>query len=186
MTCPVCTAPLPTPRSTLRRYCSRLCKHRAGNAARARQRRLSHQSAWHPADLDMADAAWLAGIIDGEGTFALTHGGDGQNPNLRLSIYNTAAPVVAKVKRILAAAGVPLYEKLDTRNDRRPCSNLVIGAHGVLRLHDALRPHLTRQVDRLDAAVAFLQPHYNGRVRVSWSKDALAEWVRLRAEYNTR
>jgi hypothetical protein len=134
----------------------------------------------------MTDAAWLAGIIDGEGTFALTHGGNSRKPNLRLAVYNTAVPILVKVKRILIEAEISFYEKLDTRNDRRPCSNITIGTEGVLRLYEPLRPHLVRQTDRLDAAVTFLRPHYDGQRRVRWSEKAIGEWESLRATHKTR
>lgn len=137
--------------------------------------------------MPVADAAWLAGIIDGEGTFALTHGGDSIKPNLRLAVYNTSETILVKVRRILAGAMVSYYEKRDERSERwTPCSNVIVGTEGVLRLYDPLRPHLTRQVDRLDAAVQFLRPRYRGRVRVHWTADEIAEWERLRAQFNRK
>lgn len=137
--------------------------------------------------MDVADAAWLAGIIDGEGTFALTHGGDGIKPNLRLAVYNTSEPILVKVRRILADSAASYYEKRDTRSERwTPCSNVIVGTEGVLRLYDPLRPHLTRQVDRLDAAVQFLRPRYSGRQRVYWGAGEIAEWERLRTQFNRK
>jgi hypothetical protein len=152
---------------------ARLRKTRAGTRA--------------PLVVDLADAAWLAGIIDGEGTFALTHGGDSRTPNLRLAIYNTSETILSKVRRILGEAVISFYEKRDERSIRwAPCSNVIVGTDGTLRLYDPLRPHLTRQVDRLDAAVSFLRPRYAGRMRVTWTLDEIAEWEMLRERFNRK
>jgi hypothetical protein len=56
----------------------------------------------------------------------------------------------------------------------------------VLRLYDPLRPHLVRQVDRLDAAVDFLRPRYAGRMRVLWKPEEIAQWEQLRERFNRK
>lgn len=161
------------------------CRYREDSRRQAARIRAWRIAEARTLELETAAAAWLAGIIDGEGTFALTHGGDGRMPNLRLAIYNTSEQILTKVRTILNSSAVSFYEKRDTRSVRwTPCSNVIIGTEGTLRLYDPLRPHLVRQIDRLDAAVAFLRPRYAGRRRVHWTAADLAEWAALRGRFN--
>lgn len=173
-----------------RRYCSDLCKHRAGTARRTTERVERNRATWdEPITVDAAtelDVAWLAGVIDGEGTIALTTSAAG-NPTLRFHVYNTNRAIIQKTRSVLDRIGVEYYERCDDRNGRTPCSNISFGMDVALRLHPVLRPHLVRQVDRYDDAVALLGPRYRaGRQRVSWSADELAQWEALRRKHNRR
>jgi hypothetical protein len=128
------------------------------------------------------DFAWLAGIIDGEGTVSLSHGGT-RSPHLRLTIYNGAPDIIAKVRRICAEAGIAPYEKWDRR--ARPCLSFLFGTHDVLTLYPLVRPFMVRQVVVLDAGHAFMAPVYEGgRQRVRWTDEQRAAWEVLRREHH--
>jgi len=128
------------------------------------------------------DLAWLAGIIDGEGTVALSHGGT-RSPHLRIIIYNGDLSIVEKVSRILDEIGVSWYGKWDRRAAKANHSWL-LGTHSTLTLYPLIRPYLVRQVGVLDAGVEFMQPRYEGRSRVRWTAAERAEWEAMRARFH--
>lgn len=164
------------------RYCSKLCRHRA-DSRRKRAAVRARRVAARPADpvLPPADLGWLAGIIDGEGSISLSHGGT-KSPNLRIGITNGSDAILAKIFGILTAAGVNYY----CYREPRGTTNLAIGTAGSLRLHRLLRPYLVRQVEQYDAAVAFLAPRYDGRLRVFWTAEDRAEWESMRRKFHTK
>lgn len=128
------------------------------------------------------DLAWLAGIIDGEGTVSLSHGGN-RAPHLRVTIYNGAAPIIEKVDRICAELGVTPFRKWDRR--AKPCMSWLFGTHDVLAMYPLIRPFLVRQVEQLDAGVAFMAPLYEGgRQRVRWTDEQRAAWEMLRGTFH--
>lgn len=132
------------------------------------------------------DVAWFAGLIDGEGTIALTTSAGG-NPTLRFHVYSTSLPIIEKTHAVLARLGVEYYERWDERDGRTPCSTINFGMDAAIRLHPVLRPHLVRQVGRYDDAVSLLGPRYReGRQRVRWTAEELAQWEALRRKYNKR
>jgi len=129
------------------------------------------------------DLAWLAGIIDGEGSIALTHGGNGTSPVLRLMIYNSDEAILFKCRAILDDAGISFYEWWDRRAPRAGAS-LSISTRGVLALTPRIRPFMVRQIDRLDAATAFFAGRYAGeRQRVLWTDADRVAWSELRSEF---
>jgi hypothetical protein len=129
-----------------------------------------------------AELGWLAGIIDGEGTVSLSHGGN-RNPHLRISIYNGSPAILDKCRAVLDGFGIAYSERWDNRA-AVPNLHITIGTAGVLALYPLLRPLLVRQVARLDAAVQFMQPRYEGRARVYWTPACRAEWELLRDSFN--
>ena len=129
----------------------------------------------------LADIGWLAGIIDGEGTVSLVNGQSG--PILRIGIYNGDAAVLDKVHRIYDALGVRSFDHWDSRA-AKACCLVNISTSSVLAIYKVIRPHMTRQVARLDAAVSFLEPCYEGRSRVHWTAAQRAEWEALRSRFN--
>lgn len=132
--------------------------------------------------VDPASLGWLAGIIDGEGTVALSHGGT-RSPHLRIGITNGSDEILAKIYRILENCGVDFYAK----RERRGTTNVLIGTTGALRLHRMLRSYLVRQVAQYDAAVAFMRRRYDsGVTRVYWTTTERAEWEALRERYHKR
>ena len=129
----------------------------------------------------LADAGWLAGIIDGEGTVSLVKGQSG--PILRITIYNGSEEILSKIRRILTAMEVPFMEGWDRRAARANC-HITMATASCRRLTPLIRPHLVRHADRLDAAMAFLEPAYQGRSRVHWTSAQRAEWEALRLRFN--
>ena len=183
MDCSSCGTSLPAGSHLNRRYCSKPCRNREDSrrkAQAARTRRLRER----PADpvLAPADLGWLAGIIDGEGSISLSHGGM-RSPHLRVNITNGSEAILARVFAILASAGVSYY----ANPERRGTTNIIIGTEGSLRLHRLLRPHLVRQVEQFDAGASFMLRRYaDGRLRVRWSDEDRAEWESLRRRYHSK
>jgi hypothetical protein len=128
--------------------------------------------------------AWLAGFLDGEGTIALSHGSR-RTPNLRIVVYNTSAAIITKARAILDALEIGYFVRWDRRYDNH-CASIRIGTEGTLRLHQFMRPYLVRQVERYDAAVAFLGNRYDDHQRVWWSPEDLSQWEQLRARFNVK
>src|SRR5262249_50911869 len=56
------------------------------------------------------EIGWLAGLVDGEGSIALSHGGT-RTPHLRVMLYNSSIPILDKAKRILDDLGVAYFAK---------------------------------------------------------------------------
>ena len=128
-----------------------------------------------------ADLGWLAGIIDGEGSITLSHGST-RSPHLRVSITNGNDAILAKTYAILAAAEVSYC----SHHEPRGTTNVTVGTQGSLRLHRLLRPHLVRQVEQYDAAIAFMLRRYDGRLRVYWSAADREEWEGMRRRFHTK
>jgi hypothetical protein len=130
------------------------------------------------------DLAWLAGIIDGEGSVALSHGGN-RAPHLRLMIYSGDHSIIDKVRGIMVEHGIPaVCEKWD-RRAARPNLMFLIGTSGVMKLYPLVRPFLVRQVEQLDAGHAFMAAAYRpGAQRVRWSDEQRAAWEVLRGRFH--
>ena len=129
------------------------------------------------------DLAWLAGIIDGEGSVALSHGSN-RSPHLRLAIYSGDEAIIDKVRAICAKVGVTPYEKWD-RRAARPNLMFLFGTRDVLILYPLVRPFLVRQVEALDAGRSFMAPAYaGGRQRVKWTAEQRATWEMLRQRFH--
>jgi LAGLIDADG-like domain len=132
--------------------------------------------------LDPADLGWLAGIIDGEGSISLSHGGSG-SPHLRVNITNGSEVILRKLFAILATAGISYY----ANPERRGTTNVIIGTTGSLLLHRLLRPYLVRQVEQFDAGAEFMTRRYaDGRLRVYWSAAERVEWEDMRRRFHTK
>lgn len=129
----------------------------------------------------MADLAWLAGIIDGEGSITLSHGGSG-SPHLRVNITNGSDAILTKIYDILIAAEVSYYANPELRGT----TNIVVGTTGSLRLYRMLRSYLVRQVEQYDAAVNFMLLRYKGQLRTRWSVADREEWEDLRRRFHTK
>ena len=106
-------------------------------------------------NLPLADAAWLAGVIDSEGTVSLVSS-HARNPILRITVYNSSDLILDKVARILTAADVQWSEHQDKRAER-PAYVIHFSTSSALLLYDALRPHMVRHASRYDAGYEFMQ-----------------------------
>lgn len=185
-TCIQCQGIFQAQRRTAR-YCSRLCRYRWQGAERKVAMVAAHRQQVASNKRTLTEAqrlglAWLAGLIDGEGTVSLSHGSR-KTPNLRIIVYNTATPIVAKIQTILDDLGIVYFTRWDRRFANH-CAAIRIGNEGTLALHPLLRPYLVRQIERYGAAVAFLADRYTDRHRVYWRPEDLAAWEVLRARFN--
>jgi hypothetical protein len=142
---------------------------------------------WLPDTIDApgeTDLAWLAGVLDSEGTVSLVNG-PRRNPQLRLSIYNSSDLILDKVAKILCSLNVPYHEHKDDR-PARPGYGFHIGTQGAITLYPLLRPFLVRQVNRYDYGYWFLTPRYEGRQRVRWTESDRSKWEQLRQVCNAK
>jgi hypothetical protein len=133
--------------------------------------------------LPLADAAWLAGVIDSEGTVSLVSS-HARNPILRISIYNSSDLILDKVARILTEADVKWSEHADRRHERTGYA-INFSTSSAMQLYDALRPHMVRHASRYDAAYWFM--HGRGVTpggRRRWTDADRATWDNLRAVLN--
>lgn len=99
------------------------------------------------------DIAWLAGFIDGEGSFYLgfqSHGGEDKFPRFitQMALENTSIEPMLRMSRILKSLEVPYAVSMSKyRADKphwRPVMRIKVSGHGAMRkLCEALEPHLT-------------------------------------------
>lgn len=105
--------------------------------------------------LDMApiDAAWVAGLLEGEGSFINTPSNKGV-----ISLQLTDLDVLQKLHRIVGAGGI--HEVHRTRPGGKPCWGWKIGSRAdVLALIDQLYPYMgERRRAKMDEIVAVLRP----------------------------
>lgn len=157
------------------------CRHREDSrrkGAAQRRRRLDNPKPLP--ELTPADAGWLAGIIDGEGSIVLSYGGS-RSPHLRVQITNGSPAILDKIAAVLASADVTAT----SFREKRGTTNLAVGTEGALVLHALTRPYLVRQVEQYDAAVTFMRNRYaDGRLRVLWTETDRQEWADLRAQFH--
>ncbi len=131
------------------------------------------------------DLAWLAGVIDSEGTISLTHSSR-RNPSLRVSIYNSSDLILDKCARTLRGLDIRWYEFTDRRAARTAYA-FHISTAGAMRLYPHVRPHMVRQSNRYDAGVAFMESRNpSGAARVRWSDQDRDTWEQLRGVLHAR
>ncbi len=135
-----------------------------------------------------SDLGWLAGIIDGEGTIALAWSKD--CPWVRISIPSTTQAIIDKTDTILNDLAVKhSVVNNESRGSNLPLSSVYVHGHAAYALLQHLRPHLVRQVERANAAMAFFAPHYSGltargekRERSNgWTEEERQEWDAIRS-----
>jgi hypothetical protein len=73
-------------------YCSRLCSSRA------------HRYLGPARDLEPTEAAWLAGLVDGEGSIVFPK--PGSLHSLRLSVCNTYEPLMTKILEVVGTGSI--------------------------------------------------------------------------------
>lgn len=183
MNCPVCNEVVIGERRS-KRYCSVRCRElrrqQRERFERKHANRVAQSRRWRdPTASEQLDLAWLAGIIDGEGHVAFSYGGSG-SPHLRVQITNGSQAILDKATGLLRDLGVLFF----AFHEQRGTTNIMVGTEGALRLHQLIRHHLVRQVERYDAGVAFMRPHYDGRLRVWWTAEDRAAWKELRRKFH--
>jgi hypothetical protein len=86
------------------------------------------------------DAAYLAGIIDGEGTITLTRTHRGENRRPVLSISSTECPLLRYVQTTIGAGRIS--GKMRTRPHHSPSFAYVITGRQALAVLSQVSPHL--------------------------------------------
>ena len=103
--------------------------------------------------LAATDAAYIAGIIDGEGTISLTRRHPNENRQLEISISNTHIPLLKYVKACVGAGRITkkrTYQDNHTKSATYAISNrqalgLLEQVHGYLRTYKSKRAELILQ-----------------------------------------
>jgi hypothetical protein len=130
------------------------------------------------------DYAWLAGVIDGEGSIALTWIGKGKVPGLKIIIYGSDLLVMNKVRAIIRAAGIWCSYSPDNRTGK---SNyrVSISSKACIKLYPLVSPYMVRQISRYKAGVEFLTPRYALPLvsGARWDADGRDAFKRLRAAH---
>src|SRR4051812_548499 len=131
----------------------------------------------------LADAGWLAGLIDGEGTVSLVRHPENGRPILRIVVYSSDHAILDKLHRLLDVLGINYTDRWDRRHERPNC-HVVMTTAGVRSLAPTVLPHMVRHAARLRTAIEFLEPCYQGRARVHWTTAQVAEWEGIRRRFN--
>jgi len=96
-----------------------------------------------------ADAAYIAGIIDGEGTISLTRRHRNENRQLEVSISNTDMALLQFVKQCVGAGRIS--NKRTYRHNHRQSATFCISNRQALYLLEQVRPYLrTYKAERAD------------------------------------
>ena len=90
--------------------------------------------------LDPCDAAYIAGLVDGEGTITLTVQHRGENRRLVLSISNTELPLLEFVRRVAGAGRITTKRTYSERHT--PSFTYQISSRQALSLLSQIAPHL--------------------------------------------
>lgn len=93
----------------------------------------------------VADSAWLAGFIDGEGWFGLAHASGGKCANkkwsLRIVVANCNKDSMQKIKNLLGS-GCIMKRELSSKSDNwSDCYAIQISGKAIVRLLDLIEPY---------------------------------------------
>jgi hypothetical protein len=98
------------------RYCSRACY------AVARVGKPKHSSMTSKArKLARSDAAWLAGLFDGEGSIVFVHK-DRPTPSARITICNTCRPLLERVQEVSGIGQIIVQRRAGQDNPNHSAS----------------------------------------------------------------
>jgi len=90
--------------------------------------------------LTSEEAAYLAGLIDGEGTVSLTRKHRGEHRQLMVSISNTEQPLLRYVKKIIGAGRIT--NKRTYQANHTPSATYAISNRQALDVLEQVRPYL--------------------------------------------
>lgn len=132
---------VPPSRAERSRYCSLDCRGQARH----------DQPAERAKAMSLIDAAWLAGVFDGEGTVSIAQRQRAdRRPTYRLSICNTCLPLI---ERIVDATGIDqVYRHARHNKKHRDVFVWQVGGPDALSLLRQMRPWLIVKAERADAA----------------------------------
>lgn len=123
-----------------------------------------------PIELADLDAAWLAGLLEGEGSFMRAPPSDPRRPIVALSM--TDEDVVQRAARLMANGH---YARSDRRPGKwKPTFRVFVKGAPAVELMRALRPLMgTRRQAQIDAALASFRssPDHPNNKRYDWPSD---------------
>jgi len=90
--------------------------------------------------LSREEAAYIAGIIDGEGTISLTRKHRGEHRQLMVSISSTEQPLLKYVLKIIGAGRIT--NKCTYRDNHTPSVTYAISNRQALAVLEQVRPYL--------------------------------------------
>ena len=91
-------------------------------------------------DLSPVDAAYIAGIIDGEGTISLTRRHRNENRQLEISVSNTDLSLLLFLKQCVGAGRIT--NKRTYESNHTPSAAYIISNRQALRLLEQICPYL--------------------------------------------
>jgi hypothetical protein len=111
--------------------------------------------------LSVTERAYLAGIVDGEGTVGFRHPTRERNPRPFLAVWNTNLTLM----RWLESLGGPGIYARKSPIARKTCYGWSLsGARDLYIVLTAIRPYLRIKRDNADAVLAHLHARYGKRV----------------------
>ncbi len=100
-------------------------------------------------ELSREEAAYIAGIIDGEGTISLTRKHRGEHRQLMVSISSTEPPLLKYVLKVIGAGRIT--NKCTYRDNHTPSVTYAISNRQALAVLEQVRPYLkTYKVKRAE------------------------------------
>ena len=91
-------------------------------------------------ELSQVDAAYIAGIIDGEGTISLTRRHRNENRQLEISVSNTDLSLLLFLKRCVGAGRIA--NKRTYGSNHTPSAAYIVSNRQALRLLEQVCPYL--------------------------------------------
>lgn len=104
------------------------------------------------------ELAWLAGIIDGEGSIQLDAGmrkNGRRSCTPRLTIGNTSKAMMLEVRRLFEALEVHGHEGIAART-RRPMGIAVLQGNSAVAIVKAVRPYLVAKAEQADVLLEYV------------------------------
>ena len=90
--------------------------------------------------LSVADAAYIAGLVDGEGTVSLTHRHKNENRQLEISISNTEMKLLEYLLKTIGTGRIT--QKKTYSNKHTPSATYLISNRQALSLLEQISPYL--------------------------------------------
>jgi len=137
------------------KYCSRKCR----GAARWR-------TGSHAKRFTIPQAAYLAGLIDGEGSIMLYRRGEGSA--MRLTIANTFKPVLEWCRAVSGVGNIVMTNRDNAKH--KPGGTWLVNSQAACSILEQVRPYLRIKAEQADLAMAFQR-----KLKVPAEK-ALKEW----------
>lgn len=114
--------------------------------------------------LSETDKAYLAGLVDGEGSIVIEYCNNRRNTKLRMNVTNSHIGTLQELKNLF---GGYLYVRQDKRINHKPIGQLGFTAKQAREILVAIYPYLKIKREQANLALQFaetlLPPHNNGR-----------------------